>query len=674
VKLTSDDYAALERSYITRKVADTAGLYRVPSIEGRDLVGRKGAGDYAGVVFPYFWPGTKDSVLDRLRLDSPPADAATGKPRHKYLTAAGSRNRLYLPPCDPALVGDTAMPVVFTEGEKKCLGLWRAALESNGTGKAAFLPMAIPGVWSWRGTTGIQTNANGERVPEKGVMPDLGRIAWMDRYAGVSRKVTILFDTNAATNSSVQAARRELARELTRRGAQVWIAELPPLTGVNGVDDLLGLFGLERALEVLKSATLWDWYKELIRSDKNKILPILANAITALRWAPEWCGVLAFNEHALNISTTRETPWGPVATWADHHTYLLVDWLQRHGLKITITDTNAAVETVARDRSYHPVREYLDSLVWDGIGRLDDWLTLYLGAPTALDESAPDEEEKLAPAASRHELTRAISARWPISAVARVYEPGCQADHVLILEGPQGQGKSTALRTLGEPFYSDDIAELGTKDASLGTAGVWIVELPELDAMTRAEVSKVKSFVSRRTDRFRPPYGRRLVEAHRQCVFAGSVNHSEYLRDETGGRRFWPVECGRIDLDSLRRDKDQLWAEAVARYRKREPWWLDTPALIQSATNEQEARYLADPWEDVIAEWVDKRQADLTVEAEITTADVLRGALSKEVDQWSRADETRVGIILRRLGWGPVKRPAGKSRRRTYCRRSDQPN
>src|SRR5262249_52673601 len=160
-------------------------------------------------------------------------------------------------------------------------------------------------------------------------------------------------------------------------------------------------------------------------------------------------------------------------------------------------------------------------------------LTLYLGVDSS-------------------DYARAVGARRLISAVARIYEPGCQADHVLILEGPQGQGKSTALRTIGEPFYSDDIAELGTKDASLGTAGVWIVELPELYAMARAEVSKVKSFFSRRTDRFRPPYGRRMVEAHRQCVFAGSVNNDVYLKDETGGRRFWPLQCGRIDLDSLR--------------------------------------------------------------------------------------------------------------------------
>jgi hypothetical protein len=210
MKLTKADYESLQCSWITREIADDAGLYRVPSIEGRDIVGRHGGGDYSGVVFPYRVPGDSHSVLNRLRLDNPPVDAVSGKPAHKYLTDYGSRNRLYFPPCNAALVGDVSVPVVMTEGEKKCLALWRASVESNGSGKAAFLPVAVPGVWSWRATVAVQTNAKGERVPAKGVIPDLDRIARM------GRKVTIVFDANVVTNTSVQAARRELARELNR--------------------------------------------------------------------------------------------------------------------------------------------------------------------------------------------------------------------------------------------------------------------------------------------------------------------------------------------------------------------------------------------------------------------------------------------------------------------------
>src|SRR5262249_13172061 len=169
-KLTRDDYAALERSWITREIADAAGIYRLPSIEARDLIGRKGGGDYGGIVFPYSWPRMKGVILHRLRLDHPPLEA-DGRPQHKYLTAPGERNRLYLPPCDPKLLSDIALPVVLTEGEKKALALWRAARESaNGTGTPTFLPIAISGVWNFRGVTGIRNNAKGERTPETGVI------------------------------------------------------------------------------------------------------------------------------------------------------------------------------------------------------------------------------------------------------------------------------------------------------------------------------------------------------------------------------------------------------------------------------------------------------------------------------------------------------------------------
>ena len=134
--------------------------------------------------------------------------------------------------------------------------------------------------------------------------------------------------------------------------------------------------------------------------------------------------------------------------------------------------------------------------------------------------------------------------------------------------------------------------------------GIWIIEIAELDAISRAEVSRIKAFLTRTTDRYRPPYERYVVEVPRQCVFAGSVNPDTYLRDETGNRRFWPVRCGTIDLDALRRDRDQLWAEAVARYREGAIWWIDDPDLIAAANVEQDARYQSDAWDARIDRWL----------------------------------------------------------------------
>ena len=261
--LTSADYAALERgSWITREIAAAARLYRVSSLDGRDVVGRRGGGNYAGIVFPYIWPGENHASLERLRLDNPPVDPATHKAENKYLQASGTRAKLYLPPCDPALIGDADTGVIITEGEKKALSLWRAAREAgNGTGKPAFLPVAVPGVWGWKGTVGTTTNAQGERVQEKGVISDLERILW------TGRRVTILFDANADTNAKVKAARRRLAGELADRGAEVWIASLPAGEGINGVDDFLALHGLPALLEVLTLAKPFDASEELRRHD-----------------------------------------------------------------------------------------------------------------------------------------------------------------------------------------------------------------------------------------------------------------------------------------------------------------------------------------------------------------------------------------------------------------------
>src|SRR5271170_1715417 len=246
------------------------------------------------------------------------------------------------------------------------------------------------------------------------------------------------------------------------------------------------------------------------------------------------------------------------------------------GIYVSVEIAGLAVQTVARDRTFHPVRQELNALKWDGTRRIDGWLSLYLGAEPS-------------------QYTSAVGSRWLISAVARIYDPGAKADCALILEGDQGLMKSTALKTLAEPWFTDEIADLGSKDAAMQTRGVWVIEIAELDSMSRADVSKIKGFISRTTDRFRPPYAKRLIESSRQCVFAGSVNHSAYLRDETGGRRFWPVACNRILIEDLERDRDQLWAEALVRFEAGETWWLDTLELIRTAEREQADRYESDP-------------------------------------------------------------------------------
>jgi predicted P-loop ATPase len=281
----------------------------------------------------------------------------------------------------------------------------------------------------------------------------------------------------------------------------------------------------------VQPATEGDWRSLLLHGKSRKsgergpVLANLANAITTLRHAPEWIGVLGFNEFSLGVAAVKPTPWQDTpsnAEWTDHEDRLTADWMQHHGIMVGVETAGQAVQTVARDRPFHPVKAYIDVLQWDGTKRIDTWLSLYLG----VDHS---------------DYVSAVGARWLRSGIARIYRPGAKADCSLILDGPQGALKSTALKTLADPWFTDEIADLGTKDAALQTHGVWLIELGELGCIARVETDKVKVFMSRTTDRYRPPYGKRPIEAPRQCIFAGSVNHYVYLRDETGARRFWPV-------------------------------------------------------------------------------------------------------------------------------------
>ena len=632
-------------------------LRRVESAEGGQLIGRNGSGDYSGIIFPYLWPGEDYVREHRLRRDKPDleqkADGSV-KERGKYLSPPGRGNLLYFPPgTDPAWLIDASLPILLTEGEKKGLALW--SLGRHNLTEAAICPrwlaVALPGVWNWRGTISKAPGPDGDRRDVKGVIPDFDRVTWK------SRRVAIIFDRNVATNDSVAAARRELAKELTRRGASVEVIDLPDLDGVNGVDDLIGAWGADKTLDLIRTAartleviaSAWDLL--LIKNSKGKPVTCLENALEALTYAPEWQGVLGFNESSLQVIATAAPPWNSRAVpfgWRDDDDVRAAAWMQRQGIMVGQEITGQAIQTIARENSFHPIRDYLNSLKWDGIARIDDWLTLYIGVDPS-------------------DYVRTVGAKFLIGGVARVYRPGCKNDSCLILEGPQGSLKSTALRTLADPWFTDDMPELGTKDAALQTRGVWIIELAELDAMTRAEVSRIKSFMSRSTDRFRPPYGKHLIETPRECVFAGTVNHSNYLKDETGARRFWPVACGAVHIDELRRDRDQLWAEAVLRYRAGHSWWLDSEALVKAAADEQQKRYDADPWQPVIEQGIEGREY-------VTMEQILTECLDKPKKDWTQGDKNRIARSLKALGWDRYQKRLETGREWRYRRSPVSPD
>jgi len=397
-----------------------------------------------------------------------------------------------------------------------------------------------------------------------------------------------------------------------------------------------------------------DWTDELVLDKEGKIKPVLANLIVILREAPDWRGTLTYDEFNARVAIKGCSPLEntlPGTHWIDHHESQARAWFQRKGINPTVGDVGRAVQTAAKYNPTHPVREYFASLHWDGTPRLETWLQTHLHVEDS-------------------EYVRAIGPRYLISGVARIFAPGCQVDHVLILEGPQGKLKSTLLRTLAirDEWFSDRLSHLGSKDAAIETGGVLLIEIAETEALTRVTSSVSKGFLSRRYDPIRPPWGKYVAKFPRQCIFACTINPPAtggYLKDPTGARRYWPVTCvGMIDIEGVRAVRDQLWAEAVHLYKTGTPWWL-SPKLEALAAIEQAKRFIVDAWQERIHQWLGDR-------TDATLWEVLEQALGLPQEKWTQTAQKRVVNVLTHMGFAQ-SRPRTTEGKRKYRYRRDPP-
>jgi putative DNA primase/helicase len=358
-------------------------------------------------------------------------------------------------------------------------------------------------------------------------------------------------------------------------------------------------------------------------------------------------GCLAYNEFASRITVIRPVPWDTKPTpreLNDHDVTNFSSWVyEKYTLNVKPGQILAGMGAIAQDNSWHPVREYLSGLTWDGVPRLDTWLVDRMG----VEDSA---------------YVRKVSAWWLMQATARVMTPGCQADYALLLVGQQGVGKSTLAKTLAsEAWFTDDAGQIGAKDSAMNVAGRWIVELAELSSVRKADTDTVKSFITRRWDKLRLPYGRLVSEHPRQCAFIGTTNDQMPLIDRTGNRRFWPIAVSdrTLDVEALAAVRDQLWAEALARFQAGEKYYPENADLALFAA--EASKYEADDsLSDCIDEWLEN-PTGWTESVRLTTRYVMGRILG--IDRATRADELRAISCLMRAGFKRVGKiwatPAG---------------
>lgn len=347
---------------------------------------------------------------------------------------------------------------------------------------------------------------------------------------------------------------------------------------------------------------------------------------------PSLRGVLWFDDFLNRVMTG-----DPAREWTDADEINLTLYMQRElGVSKIGRDTVslAVVSVASRDRR-NCVRDWLDSLVHDGTPRIEHFMSDVFGAVES-------------------DYTMAASRNFWLSMVARVYKPGCKVDNMIVLEGAQGLYKSTALSLIaGEWFTEQHESATNAKAFAEILQGKLLTEVSEMDSFTRAEVTRVKQIVSCQSDRYRDSYGRHARDHPRQGIFVGTTNKDDWNRDETGARRMWPIACRQqADIEIVKTNREQLFAEAVARFKRGEPWWMMPE---QETAIEQRKRYDADPWLGPVSSYVTGRRT-------VTTHELLIECLRFEVSKIGRADQMRVASCLRALGWvnrGNVRR-AGK--------------
>lgn len=363
--------------------------------------------------------------------------------------------------------------------------------------------------------------------------------------------------------------------------------------------------------------------------------PSMANVELVLQGHPATKGRIWYDDFRQKIMVNRAD--GKPEAWTDADDLRLVAFLQRDMSlsKIGLQTTVHAVQLVAYNNRRNSVATWLDSLSWDQTERLTYWVPDFLGTPNTAYEQQ-------------------VGRNWLISMVARAYKPGIQADHMPVLEGASGKGKTSCLRILGGEWYRAAPQAFGGKDFLEVIQGAWLVEIPDMVGFGNREVNQIIAAMTIPSDSFRKSYGRNAEDYRRTAVFAATSEGDEYLKNARGKRRYWPLRCSEINLEALAVARDQLFAEAVHAYRNGATWH-EMPEKETAA--EQHARQEMDPWTDVIAVWLAGRSV-------VTSPEIADHCLRIDIAKFDRAVQMRISRALEFLGYEcKVAKKNGRSTR-----------
>lgn len=384
------------------------------------------------------------------------------------------------------------------------------------------------------------------------------------------------------------------------------------------------------------------WIQRLDRNQFNKCKNTAKNKYMILRegMLPE---TLCYDEFAHQIIFKADPPWmsvdSPSIVGKELSNTDITEcriWFSRKwDIEAGEEELFKIMRVVAQEFSFHPIRDYLNGLKWDGKERLDNWLSTYMMA----------EED------GKKEYVQAVARKTLVGAVARIMNPGCEFQNMLVLEGLQGKGKSSVVKILGDPWAPATYINPGNKDTINNLQKCWIVEMAEMIPTTKDKIEEFKDFISKPEDRARLAFERKAETYKRQCIFIGTTNQNTYLQDETGNRRFWPVKINGLNRKALRKDRDQLWAEAVVRYKDNEPLYLENKAIEKMAIEVQSSRVSIDAWENRVREIVEIMKDEPFIMIEKVYAEIQGWGDASGISNFSIPDQKRVGKILRLMGY-----------------------